>query len=1314
MSNQPKTNTTGLKSIQELERLIHAIEKIAKVGHWEVDLQSGENRWSDQFFEILGLDPSTTEASTELGLSSIHPDDRDRAEKAYGNSFEKGENYKVEKRIVRPNGEIRYVISEGVVEKDEEGKPIKLFGVFKDITTEKILELETNQKSRGLHSIFQTTKDLIVELSWDGKIVNISNSCFEILGYQKEELIGTLMKELVHPDDLAKTMQTSMKVREGEEVDEFENRYLRKNGRHVHLSWSISVDRDNQVLFLIARDISAKLQEEHQTQEVLDRLHRAQSIGKIGYWELDLESFDIFWSNEIYNIWEIDPSTQPNIVLFEQTIHPEDKDEFLAHQNEALKGKIKLDKSHRILLPSGQVKYVHERGELCEDPSTKKRSLRGTVQDITEQREIELQLIQRNEFIEATLKNLPLGIAVNKISTGETTYINPAFEAIYGWPGSVLEDVNTFFKAIYPDPEYRASMVSRIMEDMKSGDPERMAWKEVTITTEKGEKRIVSAKNIPLPEQDLMISTVLDDTDRYWAEQALKNSNERFHLATQAVTDAIFDWNILEKKIFWGKGYHYLFGYPKEMEYVNEGFWDSCVHPEDLPGIMKTIVAARKDPNVKNWEGEYRFKKADGSYAYVKENTTIQRDESGQAIRIVGALQDITKDKLRKEELLQKTRFIQTTADTTQALLEASNWENVMDRILQLMGRTIGADRAYFFRIVKSPSGELVARQDNEWTNGKVSAEIDNPDYQAIPIKDHPLLLRDIQQRKPFTIITREAEGATRQILAEQGIKSLINIPVFVNNRYLGHIGFDDCFEERKWTEDEKGYIQSIITNLTFAIERKENLDRLADALENNINILESIGDAFYSVDQEFTVTYWNNQAENLTGLFREKVLGENLWKVVGKNENPDFRKNLYASLESQTPISFETFDNWINAWLEVSVYPKKKGLSIFIQNITERKEAEKEIAEFNERFTIISNASHDAIWDWDIVKEEHYWGTGFNKLLGEEVAGLQKDHNRWLDAIHPEDKEHVHSNLFKLLDDPKETFFESEYRIINKSHIIYVVDKGTIIRDEKGKPLRMVGAIQDISHRKRYEESLKSLNEKLMSANHDLEISNKELEQFAYVASHDLQEPLRMISSFLGLIERKYDNTLDDKGKQYIRFAVDGAKRMRDIILDLLNFSRLRNTSEVKTWVSLPKIMEEVSLLNKKSIRESHATIEMDKLPVILGHESAMIQLFHNLISNSIKYRRNGEAPEIKINFTEDNDFWFFSIHDNGIGMEKAYLEKIFIIFQRLHLKEQYPGSGIGLAICKKIVEMHGGKIWAESTLGEGSSFHFSIKKPS
>ncbi|MDF2157060.1 PAS domain-containing protein [Algoriphagus sp. CAU 1675] len=780
----------------------------------------------------------------------------------------------------------------------------------------------------------------------------------------------------------------------------------------------IPSDKQNQEERISKELISEKAQ----MMELVRKLELAQEIGKIGYWELDLVTHEIFWSDEVYKIWGVEKeSFKPKLSTFEATIHPEDFQEFLKHQDGAIAGLHPLDMSHRIILPFGEIKYVHEKGILETDSISGNPRFKGTVQDITLQKTFELELVKRNQFIEETLKNLPLGITVNQISTGKVTYINPAFSKIYGWPEEDFTDLGSFFEKIYPNLEYRNYITNIILNDIESGVPERMEWREIPISTQQGETRIISAKNIPLPDQDLMISTVIDETDRYWAQQALQKSNERFHLATEAVSDAVSDWDIPSEKIFWGKGFHRLFGYPETMEYVSPDFWESKVHPDDLQKIMESIIETRKNISASKWTGEYRFQKFDGTYAFVKENTIIIRDQTGIPIRIVGALQDIT-----------------------------------------------------------------------------------------------------------------------------------------------------------------------------------------------------------------------------------------------------------------------------------------------------ERKEAEKKIEEYNERFNIIANATNDAIWDWKIDTGEHFWSEGFNRFLEEDVAGIHFDFSKWSDRIHPEDKQKITDNLYRLLGDPSIYYFQTEYRFIKKSgEAIYVIDKGRIIRDEEGKAIRMVGAIQDITERKSYEESLKTLNTRLEQINHDLEISNKELEQFAYVASHDLQEPLRMISSFLGLIEKKYEEVLDEKGRQYIHFAVDGAKRMREIMLDLLEFSRVGDHSEVKTKLNTHSVIQEILLYNKKLIEEKKAKIHLGRLVEIFAHRNSIFQLFQNLILNSLKYQPENQIPEIWIESQDEGDHWKFSIKDNGIGIEHEYHEKIFIIFQRLHQREEYSGSGIGLAICKKIVEIHGGKIWLESIPGQGSTFFFSIKKP-
>jgi len=240
--------------------------------------------------------------------------------------------------------------------------------------------------------------------------------------------------------------------------------------------------------------------------------------------------------------------------------------------------------------------------------------------------------------------------------------------------------------------------------------------------------------------------------------------------------------------------------------------------------------------------------------------------------------------------------------------------------------------------------------------------------------------------------------------------------------------------------------------------------------------------------------------------------------------------------------------------------------------------------------------------------------------------------------------------------------------------------------------------------------EALQERDRELEARTEELERSNEELEQFAYIASHDLQEPLRMISSYTQLLAKRYKDQLDNDANEFINYAVDGANRMQVLINDLLSYSRVGTKGEEFSHVDLNSVLEAVKANLKGVIEETGAVIKYSKLPTVMADNSQMIQLFQNLIGNAVKFRREGVTPEIEITSKKEGNLFRFVVKDNGIGIDKKYLDRIFVIFQRLHTKEEFPGTGIGLAICKKIVERHGGEISVESAEGKGSDFNFTL----
>ncbi len=284
-------------------------------------------------------------------------------------------------------------------------------------------------------------------------------------------------------------------------------------------------------------------------------------------------------------------------------------------------------------------------------------------------------------------------------------------------------------------------------------------------------------------------------------------------------------------------------------------------------------------------------------------------------------------------------------------------------------------------------------------------------------------------------------------------------------------------------------------------------------------------------------------------------------------------------------------------------------------------------------------------------------------------------------------------------------------YRPITNDRVWLLVNAEPLL-DGKGDVKEVICSFSDITERKIIEEKLTWLYQSLEVRAFELARSNADLERFLYVATHDLQEPLRMVNSFTQLLKKKYGKQLDEQANDYINYAVEGASRMKKLILDLLEYSKFSGNSEEFTPTDMHTVLHIVSQAFSKELKEAEAELMIAELPVISANTSLMVQLFKNLIGNALKYR-SAVKPEIQITCKEEKDNFLFSVKDNGIGIDPKYADKIFILFRRLHNdNETYEGTGVGLAICKKIIDLHQGNIWVESGQGKGSTFNFTIAK--
>jgi light-regulated signal transduction histidine kinase (bacteriophytochrome) len=276
---------------------------------------------------------------------------------------------------------------------------------------------------------------------------------------------------------------------------------------------------------------------------------------------------------------------------------------------------------------------------------------------------------------------------------------------------------------------------------------------------------------------------------------------------------------------------------------------------------------------------------------------------------------------------------------------------------------------------------------------------------------------------------------------------------------------------------------------------------------------------------------------------------------------------------------------------------------------------------------------------------------------------------------------------------------------------VAFDIDHLKVVEDELQQRVRELSRLNERLNRE--VEIRKKIEANLQDYTTELKLKNQELEQFAYVASHDLQEPLRMISSFTQLLGRKYRGNLDKEAEEYIAFTIEGATRMQQLINDLLAYSRIGTRGKEFKTINFEEIIQKAIYNLSLTIQETGAEIKFGPMPTITGDDSQLVQLIQNLISNAIKFRKEGITPVINITAKKEPSHYIFTVADNGIGIAMEHKERIFQIFQRLHTRDKYPGTGIGLAICKKIVERHNGEIWVESEKGMGGTrFYFTIKK--
>ena len=1067
-------------------------------------------------------------------------------------------------------------------------------------------EINRKKLENDLDYLYNTIPDLLCVTDFKGRLLKINKAGCDLLGYTENEILHQPFNKFVHPDDKNRSIEELENITNEKITIRFENRYISKTGKVIWLSWTSNASSEEGLIYAIAKNIT----EEKKLRE-LNR--QTRELAKVGGWEYNVIENNLFWSDEVHRLHETDPKTFIPDVNTAINFY---KEEHKAYVTECITKSITegayLDYEAIIVNNSKKERWIRVIGN-PEYENGKCVKFVGSFQDITDRKETEERLKNLSDNIPGVVYQYIL----HPDGSDQIKNVSKGAEKIWGHTADeITNNIDLAWNQIKSGGDFEAVKQS-IVDSVTNKTNWSIKFRSVALN---GEKRILQGYGKPEFSIDgtiLFNSILLDITQETQNEELLAQ-------VTKLAKIGSWELDCIKNKMYWSNTVYELHetdpatfipNLENGINFYREDFRQMVAEKTTIS--LETGIPFDFEAVLLTAKNKERWVRSIGNAEMI----------NGKCVRLYGSFQDIHEQKMVE---LQKNSFQNTL-------------ENSLNEIY-----IFDADTYQFIYVNK---GALI-NIGYSIEEMKTLTPIDiKPDYTVEAFKKliTPLVNKEKEKLIFFTNHKRK-DGSL--------------YPVEVHLQLIA--------------ENNQRRFLAVILDIT---ERIKTEKEISDSEEKRKLIMSGALDAIICIDTNETVTFWNAQAEVIFGWKETEVIGQQLSElIVPEPYRKHHREGLKHYLKTGEGKALNVLlelsaikRNGEEFPIELTVIPINQGEDLFfcafIRDITERKKSETKILQANERFEIVTQATNDAIWDWNIKEKTFFRSQNIQKFLGDDTPSNLEESQFWNEDFHPDDIKKTKENLSNALDNPDVNRWEAEYRVFNESgKIVYVVDRGIILRDNDGKPTRMIGAMTNITEQKKHEAQLIALNESLQSYAKELERSNEELEQFAFITSHDLQEPLRMISSFMDQLKRKYEDKLDDKALQYIDFATNGSKRMKQIILDLLEYSRAGRPTDYVEEVNVNDIITDYKLLRGKIISEKSATITHEKIPNIQTYKTGLTQIFHSLLDNAIKYSKNEIAPKIEITCKEDDKEWTFAVKDNGIGIEPKFYNKIFIIFQRLH----------------------------------------------
>ncbi|HER40286.1 MAG TPA: PAS domain S-box protein, partial [Salinimicrobium catena] len=723
------------------------------------------------------------------------------------------------------------------------------------------------------------------------KIIDVNEAALKTYGYSKEEFLELEIFDLRPTDEVQPTKYPSSQPRK-ERIQQGDFTHMRKNGSKITVKISgYNLLYDNRKCRMVACvDITEREEFLERLKDKQARLTAAQEIAKLGYWQLDTKTEKVLVSDMMKKIWQIPHSDlSSNLATIKAALHPDDRENFLRVQKCSIQNGINHSLEYRIVVPSG-FKWIQENGRILQWENGKPRLVERTVQDITEQK----TYINRLSISEARYKgivNSQTNYLIRTDMSGNYTYYNNKFLTDFGWiygedniiGKPSLSSIMDYHHQAVKDIVQRCVLAPgtafqiEIDKPLENGGARTTLWDFICLHNLHGEPSEIQCVGI-------------DITSRVKMEEQLRDSRLRYRLITEAISDVVWDWNLKTGTMVWGGTLKSLFGYePQDFDTMEK--WEKIMPPEDSHRVVSALEKVLKGTG-KNWQIEYRIKKMDGTQSYVLEKGTVIRDDMNRALRVVGAIRDITERK-KLQDLLKKANSLSRIGSFEWNVITNKIYWSQMTREIH----EVGEDYV--------PSLETAISFYKEGRSRKLIKKV---------------LTRAVQKHEAFDEELELLTGGGRALWVR-----VIGHPEVENSQCVRISGSFQDIDKIKRAEH----------NVLQAAKEKETL-------------LESIGDGFFAVDRQWQVTYWNKHAASLLSCPRETVIGQNLWKVFPDALGSAFHKNYEATMQDRRKRHFEAYFERTSSWFEVNVYSSQDGLSIFFKDITQSKLAKVKLKDLN------------------------------------------------------------------------------------------------------------------------------------------------------------------------------------------------------------------------------------------------------------------------------------------------------------------------------------------------------------------------------